>query len=152
LPSIVAEKGKMITDFVNGPPSFSSFDEILERTIRFNPTRSESSLRRGILHNAAQQPDGSWVWRHSRQRLAPGASRPRFPDRFAWLWDVIGGLTVPLMLVRGLEHQSVLADEHESELLTRLPSARVERVAAAGHSVQGDQPLVLARLISDFVP
>src|SRR5438034_1232139 len=66
LPSIVPEKGRVIADFVNGPPSFANFDEILERTVRYNPGRSVSSLRRGILHNAVQQPDGSWVWRHAR--------------------------------------------------------------------------------------
>src|SRR3546814_17028703 len=41
--------------------------------MQFNPTRSESSLRRGILHNAVQLDDGSWVWRHSRWRLSGDA-------------------------------------------------------------------------------
>ena len=31
------------------------------------------------------------------------------------------------------------------------PSARIEHVEEAGHSVQGDQPIELARLIDDFV-
>src|SRR5690348_15750888 len=68
-PGVNREKGSQIAAFVNGPASFPSFDEILARTIEFNPTRSESSLRRGILHNAVQQPDGSWVWRYRRWRV-----------------------------------------------------------------------------------
>jgi esterase len=61
LPGIKPQRAQHITDFVNGPASFASLDELLERTARFNPARSRSSLRRGILHNAEQQPDGTWV-------------------------------------------------------------------------------------------
>ena len=155
LPAMVPDKARMISDFVNGPPSFPDFDAILARTIQYNPTRTESSLRRGILHNAVQQEDGSWVWRHARHREAEPPAPPDPVDvakRFEHLWSVISGLTVPLMLVRGMESSSVLDDDGEAELLQRLPSARVEHVAAAGHSVQGDQPVELARLIADFVP
>ena len=55
------------------------------------------------------------------------------------------------MLVRGMRPQSVVDDADEAELLRRLPGARVEHVAEAGHSVQGDDPLTLARLLNDFV-
>ena len=55
------------------------------------------------------------------------------------------------MLVRGMRPQSVVDDADESELLRRLPNARVEHVSEAGHSVQGDTPLELAGLLNDFV-
>jgi pimeloyl-ACP methyl ester carboxylesterase len=147
-PGVNAEKSKAIADFVNGPATFPSFDEILARTIEFNPGRSESSLRRGILHNAVQQEDGSWVWRYSRFRIE-GGPRLEGLDR---LWDTLGSVTTPVMLVRGMRPQSVVDDADEAELLRRLPTARVEHVAGAGHSVQGDAPLVLAGLLDDFVP
>src|SRR5207237_5522936 len=51
-PGVDGEKSKVIADFINGPESFPNFDELLARTIEYNPTRTESSLRRGILHNA----------------------------------------------------------------------------------------------------
>jgi pimeloyl-ACP methyl ester carboxylesterase len=73
LPGTKPGRSRHITDFVNGPPSFASLDELLERTARFNPGRSRSSLRRGILHNAEQQPDGTWVWRWARHRTPPAA-------------------------------------------------------------------------------
>ncbi len=56
------------------------------------------------------------------------------------------------MLVRGMRVGSVVDDEAEAELLRRLPAARVEHVAEAGHSVQGDDPITLAALLADFVP
>ena len=78
------------------------------------------------------------------------AADPR-PD-FAPLWDVLAAVTVPVMLVRGMLPQSVVTDEDEAELLRRLPDATVIHVAGAGHSVQGDTPLELARLLDDFTP
>lgn len=144
-PGVNPEKSKAITDFINGPRVFENFDEILARTVEHNPTRSESSLRRGILHNAQRLPDGRWVWRYRRfdDPLRHVDPQP--------LWDVISGLRVPLMLVRGMQPQSVVDDPDEAELLRRCPSAVVVHVQEAGHSVQGDAPLTLARLLADFV-
>ena len=146
-PGVTAEKAAPVTNFVNGPASFASFDDILQRTIEHNPGRSVSSLRRGILHNAVQREDGSWVWRYARFRAEPtAASHPDFTD---W-WDAVSALRVPIMLVRGLAW-SVVDDADVAELLRRQPSTRVEAVEGAGHSIQGDRPLELAALIEDFV-
>ena len=153
-PGVTAEKAKAITDFVNGPASFPSFEDLLARTMEHNPTRSEASLRRGILHNAEQREDGSWVWRYARHRPVGGDTEQQerpVTDR-SDLWDVIAGLEVPVLLVRGMRPQSVVDDSDEAELQRRLPSAQVVRVAEAGHSVQGDTPVELARIIADFVP
>jgi pimeloyl-ACP methyl ester carboxylesterase len=155
-PGVTGNKAEQIIAFVNGPESFPSFDEILERTVQFNPTRTESSLRRGILHNAKQLDDGSWVWRHARHRvMRPGdaAPDPEAPRRdFGVLWDAISSYPGPIMLARGMRSQSVVDDADEAELVKRRPDARIEHVEEAGHSIQGDDPLTLARLIQDFIP
>jgi pimeloyl-ACP methyl ester carboxylesterase len=146
-PGVTAEKAAPVTNFVNGPASFPSFDDILQRTIEHNPGRSVSSLRRGILHNATQREDGSWVWRYARFRAEPtSTAHPDFTD---W-WGAVSALRVPIMLVRGLAW-SVVDDADVAELLRRQPSTRVEGVEGAGHSIQGDRPLELAALIEDFV-
>jgi pimeloyl-ACP methyl ester carboxylesterase len=149
-PGANAEKASPILAFIQGPESFESFDDLLERTVQFNPTRTVSSLRRGILHNAMQREDGSWVWRHARHRSAEWATD--VDAGFSALWDAISNLEVPLMLARGMRGQSVIDDADEAELLRRCPSARVEHVEEAGHSLQGDTPLELAALIDDFIP
>jgi pimeloyl-ACP methyl ester carboxylesterase len=165
LPGLKARRAQHIADFVGGPASFASLDELLDRTLRFNPARSRSSLRRGILHNAEQQPDGSWVWRWARHRNPAGSPEPGRPEpgrpgpgnpeadrtHYAELWEALSSITVPLLLVRGMRPDSVLDDDDERELRRRLPSAQVIQVTEAGHSVQGDTPLELAALIERFV-
>ncbi len=69
-PGVNQQKAKAVLDFVNGPQSFPSFEALLERTTEHNPTRTESSLRRGILHNAHQLDDGSWQWNYDRSTHA----------------------------------------------------------------------------------
>jgi pimeloyl-ACP methyl ester carboxylesterase len=145
-PGVNAEKSAPITSFIDGPASFANFDELLARTIEHNPTRSESSLRRGILHNAVQREDGSWVWRYARFRDGESGRRPEFED---W-WGAVAGLSMPLMLVRGLAW-SVVGDEDVAELLRLQPTATVVGVEGAGHSIQGDRPLELAAIVSDFL-
>jgi pimeloyl-ACP methyl ester carboxylesterase len=165
LPGLKGSRSQHIVDFVNGPPTFASFDELLEWTVQFNPTRARSSLRRGILHNAEQQEDGTWVWRWARHRPPDGAGSAVSGSTsgdvtsenwggatlFEGLWESVASLTVPLLLVRGMRPDSVLGDEDEDELRRRLPSARIVHVEDAGHSVQGDAPLELATLIEEFV-
>lgn len=155
-PGVTPEKAKQITDFVNGPPTFASFDELLERTIAFNPTRTVSSLRRGILHNAVQQEDGTWVWRWARWRESAPA-REQFLDLpadapvFSDLWVAVDAIRVPILLARGMLPQSVIRDEDEAELLRRQPGAKVVRFEHAGHSIQGDMPVELAGEIAAFL-
>jgi pimeloyl-ACP methyl ester carboxylesterase len=147
-PGVNEGKAKDIAAFINGPESFPSFHEILERTVQFNPTRSELSLRRGILHNAEQQEDGSWVWRYQRFR-SQEASEPLY-DRTD-LWDALEHLQVPVVLARGMRKGSVVDDDDVVEVLRRQPSARIVQFDGSGHSIQGDQPLELAALVEELV-
>ena len=151
-PGVDRDKAAPIAQFIAGPESFESFDEILARTIQYNPTRTESSLRRGILHNAEQREDGSWVWRYQRFR----AFEPKREEgesghpNFGYLWDAVGRIQVPVLLTRGMREQSVVDDDDEVELLRRLPDAQVEHFEEAGHSLQGDTPVELAQSIERF--
>lgn len=161
-PGVNAEKTKAVTDFVGGPQSFARFDDLLARTIEHNPTRSESSLRRGILHNAHQLEDGSWEWRydrrsHARESLVDEAARAEAAaDRsvsaadLSPLWADFGAIAVPMMLVRG-SLSPVVDDEDVAESRRRQPRIDVRVVEGAGHSVQGDRPVELAGLIDGWV-
>jgi pimeloyl-ACP methyl ester carboxylesterase len=148
-PGVTGQKSAAISAFINGPAGFESFDDILARTIEYNPTRTVSSLRRGVLHNAVQLEDGTWVWRYARGRGLERGDDGSFP-KFAALWDVVSTVHVPLMLARGMREQSVVDDADEAELVRRCPHARIERFEEAGHSIQGDMPVEFASKLVEF--
>jgi pimeloyl-ACP methyl ester carboxylesterase len=140
-PGVTRDKARDIHAFVEGPQSFPSFGEIFARTVEFNPTRSAASLRRGILHNAHREPDGSWRWNYDRRPMsADGGSSA------TELWGDVDEVRCPYLLVRG-GSSPVVDDEDVAELRRRRPDARVVVVDGAGHSVQGDRPLELAELL-----
>ncbi len=146
-PGVNKDKAAHITAFVNGPKSFPSFDELLERTMAHNPTRSEASLRRGILHNAVQLDDGSWVWRYARHRDIPLTQ----PIEYGDLWEVLGQLRCPVTLIRGMAQGTVVDADDVERFSEVLPSATVIEVEGAGHSIQGDRPVELARILASLL-
>ena len=141
-PGVTADKARQITDFLNGPASFADFEEILARTVAHHPTRSVSSLRRGVLHNAVQREDGSWVWRHQR-----GEPRPLEAPAAIDLWGRLEAVRVPVTLVRAMGPGSVVDDADEAELVSRMPTATIVHVEGSGHSIQGDRPVELAAVL-----
>jgi len=148
-PGVDAAKARAVTGMISGPETFGSFGEILDWTVRHNQRRSLESLRRGVLHNAFEAPDGSWVWRWDpRGRSIPAAGTGATP--VAELWDDLGRTRMPLALVRGSRSQ-VVDDSDVAELLARRPTCRVFSVEGAGHSVQGDRPVELAYLLETLV-
>jgi pimeloyl-ACP methyl ester carboxylesterase len=150
-PGVDQEKSKAIHQFIDGPEYFESFEAILERTIAFNPTRTEASLRRGVMHNATQDAEGRWRWRYDLPRRGSGAGDDgRLLPGLDTLWDAIGNSTMPLVLARG-SLSPVVGDDDVAELLRRRPDARVEIFDGAGHSIQGDQPAALANLIDSML-
>jgi pimeloyl-ACP methyl ester carboxylesterase len=150
-PGVNREKSSAIAQFIDGPEYFSSFDEILARTVQFNPTRSESSLRRGILHNAIETDDGRWRWRYDLPRRGSGEGddgqvMPGLDD----LWSAVERVRVPFLVVRG-GTSPVVDDEDIAEVERRNPKARVIVVDGAGHSVQGDKPVDLAGILNSLL-
>jgi pimeloyl-ACP methyl ester carboxylesterase len=150
-PGVNHEKASAIAQFIDGPETFESFEQILERTIAFNPTRTESSLRRGVMHNAIELPDGQWRWRYDLPRRGSGEGEDgRIIPGLDELWDVIETSTMPLTLLRGAL-SPVVDDADVAELQRRRPDAEVVVVDGAGHSIQGDKPVELAALLSKML-
>jgi esterase len=76
--------------------------------------------------------------------------RPAAVGDYTGLWPDVSAITVPLLLVLGAD-SPFTSEEDVAEFRRRLPAAQVETVPDAGHAIQSDQPLVLARLINDFI-
>lgn len=141
---------RRITSFVHGVPRGATFEQLVAYAAAALPDGDPVALRRGLRHNAVMAEDGSWRWRHhlgvlDEEKVLAVAST------FPALWQSLARSNAPLMLVRASRSPAV-ADADVEHLLRLRPDARVELVADAGHSVQGDQPARLAALIGRFVP
>jgi esterase len=132
------------TGLLAGSRTFASLNEMVELAVQAAPGRAYSALRRGVIHNARELEDGRWAWRHDFT-----ASLTDSAD-FRGLWNDVGALSIPAMLVTGGDSAFVSATDLV-EFTSRAPTARVESIAEAGHSVQSDQPRALTRLLADFV-
>lgn len=127
---------------VAGPASFDTVEEMIEQAVALSPRRPAAAVRRGVLNNSRQRPDGSWIWRYDRLTL--GA-----PGQIESLWDDVARIDAPTMLVRGGDSGFVPPEDLE-RFVELQPTARVEVVAGAGHAVQSDQPRALTELLADF--
>lgn len=145
------KKAEGIVAFISGPEFFDDFDTILQRTIQHNPTRTESSLRRGVLHNARELADGRWSWRYDPARgWKSNTGDAQVSEYFGPLWDEVDAVRAPITLYLG-GRSTVVGAEDVEELLRRRPGTVVRTVADAGHSIQGDRPVALARLFEELV-
>ncbi|MGE3784935.1 MAG: alpha/beta fold hydrolase, partial [Alphaproteobacteria bacterium] len=138
-----------IRDFVNDVADVVSIEAIIERALQFNPRRDPNILRRSLMHNLRQQPDGSWRWKYDRsrfQRLNQEAHR----EERARLADGLAAIACPTLVVRGGE-SDVFHDEDAERLAARLPNGRWIKIARAGHTVQGDNPKDLVAELRRFL-
>ena len=145
-PGIVIEGGNQVRDFLAGPESFASREEIVDRAASFGFGVSRASLERGVLHNTRVRDDGRVVFKHHLANL--GDRDAPFSTDFRPLWPALEGAGVPVLLVRG--SRGFLSDALVDELTSRVPDARAVTIDA-GHNVQEDAPVELARVIADFV-
>jgi esterase len=132
------------TVLTSGPASYLTREEMVAAAVAASPRRSPSAVRRGVVHNSRQLPDGTWAWRYDRHRAGGG-------EQMSSLWADVDALTMPVMLVKGGE-SAFVSPADLAEMRRRVPGIRTEEVARSGHAVQSDQPDALIRLIADFVP
>jgi pimeloyl-ACP methyl ester carboxylesterase len=138
-----AERGAVA--LVSGPPTYDSFEAMAAAAVAATPGRARSAVERGVRHNARRLPDGRWTWRYDLF-----GDRPASVGDHTGLWTDVSAITVPVLLVLGAD-SPFTGEEDVAEFRRRLPAARVEVVAGAGHAIQSDQPLALAQLIEDFI-
>jgi pimeloyl-ACP methyl ester carboxylesterase len=135
--------------FVNGPAAFPSLEAMIDRAAIFVPTRQRESLERAVRHNATEQPDGTWRWRYDWV-LSTKAGVDHIGDAMLEMWATLGPIDVPTLLVIGANSGAVSRDDIR-EWQRRQSHVDYTVVEGAGHAVQSDQPVTLARLLSDFL-
>ncbi len=127
-----------IRDFVNDVQDAVSVEAIIEKAMKFNPRRDPNILRRSLMHNLRQQPDGSWKWKYDRRRFQRLDQDAHRAERAA-LANGLDRILCPTLVVRGGD-SDVFHEEDGIRLAERLPDGKFVTVPNAGHTVQGDNP------------
>jgi pimeloyl-ACP methyl ester carboxylesterase len=135
---------------VSGPPTYDSFEAVFKVTMAASPKRTEAGIRRGLRHNMVRLSDGRWRWRYDLGSTPDEEGVDRGWTDFTSMWNDVAAIGVPTMLVVGGDSVFVLPED-VAEFTKRLPTARIETVAGAGHAVQSDQPAAFVALLQDFV-
>ena len=141
-----------LRDFRTEDPALDSVDAFVERAMKFNPRRDPRLLRRSLLHNLRQRPDGKWTWKWDPGRAPRQAEdRPYDPrTAFAALWSDVDRITCPTLVLRGAE-SDVFYDADAEKLVSRLQHARWVKIPDAGHTVQGDNPAAMVAAMREFL-
>ena len=137
-----------IRDFVNEVQDTVTVEAIIEKALKFNPRRDPKILRRSLMHNLRQQPDGTWKWKYDTRRFKALGQDSHRAER-AKLADGLARITCPALVVRGGE-SDVFHEEDGISLAQRLPAGRFVTVPRAGHTVQGDNPKDLVAELRRF--
>src|SRR5579872_55828 len=138
-----------IRDFVNAVQETVTVEAIIEKALEFNPRRDPKILRRSLMHNLRQQPDGTWRWKYDTRRFQRLDMEAHQAER-ARLADGLARIACPALVVRGGESDVFHAEDAE-RLAARLPHGRQVTIARAGHTVQGDNPKDLVAELRRFL-
>jgi esterase len=149
-PSMLMKGAKRIFDFVNQTAEVDSLDQIIQKAIEFNPRRDPRLLRRSVLHNFRQNPNGKWtrktdlrMWNGSKNRVE---ERDRLVERFRQAARV----SCPTLIVQG-SLSDIFTSEDAQTLAKEFGDGHYAQVGDAGHTVQGDNPRILAQVLSQFL-
>lgn len=138
-----------IRDFVNEVQETVTVEAIIEKALKFNPRRDPNILRRSLMHNLRQQPDGTWRWKYDTRRFKAMGQTSHREERAA-LADGLARILCPTLVVRGGDSDVFHAEDAE-RLAARLPNGRWVTVPDAGHTVQGDNPKALVAELRRFL-
>jgi esterase len=148
-PEIRVDGARKIAAFTSDATPLDSVEQFVDRALAFNPRRNRELLRRSLLHNLRQMPDGRWMWKYDqrhRGKVEPDA----YARRRELLWSAVEAVACPTLVVRGAQ-SDVFHDEDAERLARRFQQGRWIRIEGAGHTVQGDNPAGLLVGLREFL-
>jgi len=136
-------------DLVDTTEGFTDLEQLATRAQQLYVRRDIESILRGIRRNAVQLDDGTWRWRYD-STIGNPAGVAAVADAMLEMWDAVGRIVVPTLLILGDRSPAVSVDDIE-EWRRRQPDVRVITIKEAAHAVQSDQPAALAQLLREWL-
>ena len=130
------------------PERLESLDQAVEYVRRANPLYAEAELRQRVAHGLRPGADGALEWKYDRalRELMRSGGRRDTTD----LWEPLGRIACPTLVVRGAE-SDILSPDIAKRMLERLPDGRLVEIAGAGHTVPGDRPADFERAVTAYL-
>jgi esterase len=147
-PDVQKEGGQRIRDFVVDTATLDSIDAYVEKAVSFNPRRDPRLLRRSLLYNLRETPDGKWMRKNDTRHMGSRAFEAILDDARRH-WRGVASIGCPTLVVRGAT-SDVFRDEDAAALAQSLPNGRWVKIENAGHTVQGDNPAGLLAAMREF--
>ncbi|WP_036922809.1 alpha/beta hydrolase [Propionicicella superfundia] len=139
------DAARTVAAFLDGPASFASRAEIVERALAFGFGGARDALERGVALNTRTTPDGRVVWKHHLGQLGARGMPPIDAEA---LWPVVASAPVGLDLV--LAEQSLVDGPTLRRFEELRPESSVQRLAG-GHNLQEDAPGPLAAVFASLL-
>jgi pimeloyl-ACP methyl ester carboxylesterase len=135
----------------NMAEGFATLEEVADAVAGYMPHRKRPSSLDGLRKNLRLDRDGRFRW-HWDPALVAGDNniRENGVERMQALMDGLDRLTLPILLVRGMQSELV-REEHAREFVDAAPNARVIDVSGAGHMVAGDRNDVFSDAVLRFL-
>lgn len=149
-PTMLTKGARRIVEFVTETAELDSLDHVIQKAIEFNPRRDPRLLRHSVLHNFRQNPNGKWT-RKTDLRMWHGlTNRGRDREQLAERFRQVHRISCPTLIVQGGLSDVFTRDDAQA-LAQQFSNGHFTQVGEAGHTVQGDNPRVLAEVLSGFL-
>ncbi|HEY6971639.1 MAG TPA: alpha/beta hydrolase [Candidatus Angelobacter sp.] len=149
-PTMLAKGAKRIVDFVTQTAELDSLDHVIQKAIEFNPRRDPRLLRHSVRNNFRQNSNGKWIRKTDLRFLHGNEKRAHERERLKERFRQAHQISCPTLIVQG-GLSDVFTSQDAQNLAHRFSNGHYAQVGDAGHTVQGDNPGVLAKVLIDFL-
>jgi len=149
-PTMLTKGARRIVDFVTETAELDSLDHVIQKAIEFNPRRDPQLLRHSVLHNFRQNSNGKWTRKTDLRFLHGGKNRAEERERLKERFRQAHQISCPTLIVQG-GLSDVFTSEDAQNLAQQFSNGHFAQVGDAGHTVQGDNPRVLAEVLLNFL-
>lgn len=135
---------RMLKDQDNEPDAFDSEEEAVEYMKRVEPRHSDSFIKHQVKYSLKHDEHGKLKFKHDKALLSTELRSPE------WLWEYLGQVICPALIVHGVESDMLLA-ETSQKMVGILPFGSVIDIDRAGHSIPGDNPEAFEFALREFL-
>lgn len=146
----ISDKGRAaIAGFVRDNEEFDDLETFIANVRKYDPHRSRAHIERTVKYNMLQRPDGKYISKcdPTPRRLGLLAGR-RLQDNLTL--DQIGGLALPVLIVRG-ETSNILEPDAAERFRAALPQGTLATVPNAGHGVPSQNTAGFLAVLEEFL-